>query len=80
MTAEIIACEMKPGDTLVFNCRTFHSAPGNHLATRRGAFSTNWVGDDVTYNDIPQETDPHTRGENLVHGGPIECETFPRIR
>jgi len=77
---EILACEMEPGDTVVFNCRTLHSAPGNHLDTRRAAFSTNWVGDDVTYNDIAQMTDPHTRGEDLVDGGSIECKTFPRVR
>jgi len=77
---EIVACSMEPGDTVVFNCRTFHSAPGNHLPSRRAAFSTNWVGDDVTYNDIPQETDPKTRGEDLIHGAAIECATFPRVR
>jgi len=50
------------------------------LPSRRAAFSTNWVGDDVTYNDIPQETDPKTRGEDLIHGAAIECATFPRVR
>lgn len=78
--AEMIRCAMEPGDTLVFNARTFHCAPGNTLDQRRGAFSTNWTGDDVTYNDIAQETDPSQRGESLVHGGPITCETFPRVR
>ena len=77
---EIISCAMEPGDTLVWNSRTFHTAPGNHLSTRRAALSTNWLGDDVTYNDIPQETDPPARGENLVQGGPVACETFPRVR
>ena len=77
---EIISCELNPGDTLIFNCRTLHTAPGNHLDMRRAAFSTNWTGDDVTYNNIRQETDPYHRGENLVHGGSIECDTFPRLR
>ena len=77
---EIIACALEPGDTLVWNSRMFHTAPGNHLSTRRAALSTNWLGDDVTYNDIPQETDPPSRGENLMQGGPVVCETFPQVR
>ena len=77
---EILACEMEPGDTVVFNCRTLHCAPGNHLSKRRAAFSTNWVGDDVSYHDIAQTTDPTTRGEGLFDGGSIECATFPRVR
>lgn len=77
---DIISCEMSPGDTLVFNARTLHSAPGNTRNQRRGAFSTNWLGDDVTYNDIKQRCDPPHRGENLVHGGSMECESFPRVR
>ena len=77
---EIVSCDLEPGDTVIFNCRTLHTAPGNHLDIRRGAFSTNWIGDDVTYNNIKQQTDPYHRGENLVHGGPVECDTFPRLR
>ena len=77
---EIVSCEMNPGDSLVCNCRTLHCAPGNHLGTRRAAFSTNWAGDDVVYRDIPQETDPSYRGEGLVDGGSIECKSFPRVR
>ncbi len=76
---KILSCALEPGDTLVFNCRTLHTAPGNHLDRRRAAFSINWTGDDVTYNDIPQLTDPYHRGESLVSGGPLECETFPRV-
>lgn len=77
---DIVSCTMEPGDTLVWNSRTFHSAPGNSLDRRRAALSTNWAGDDVTYNDMPQTSDPSQRGENLVHGGPITCETFPLVR
>jgi len=77
---EILTCEMAPGDALVWNSRTFHSAPGNHLDRRRAALSLNFAGDDVTYFDMPQEPDPPFRGEGLVHGGPITCATFPQLR
>ncbi len=78
---EIVYAPMEPGDCLVFNRRCFHSAPGNSLkTTRRRALATHWIGDDITYNDKPQETDPPYRGENLVHGGSMECETFRRVR
>jgi len=77
----IASAPMEPGDCLVFNRRTFHSAPGNSLkTTRRRALATHWIGDDITYNDKPQETDPPYRGEGLVHGGSMECESFPRVR
>ena len=78
---ELAFSTMEPGDCLVFNSRTFHSAPGNSLKTsRRRALATHWIGDDITYNDKSHETDPPYRGENLVHGGSMECATFPRVR
>tara|TARA_Y100001934_G_scaffold275291_1_gene369388 strand:+ start:5287 stop:6138 length:852 start_codon:yes stop_codon:yes gene_type:complete len=78
---ELAFSAMEPGDCLVFNSRTFHSAPGNSLKTsRRRALATHWIGDDITYNDKSYETDPPYRGENLVHGGSMECATFPRVR
>ena len=78
--ADIVTCPMKRGDALVWNSRTFHSAPGNHLDRRRGALSLNFAGDDVTYFDMPGESDPPDRGEGLVEGGLITCETFPVLR
>ncbi len=77
---EIIACELNPGDALVWNSRMFHSAPGNTLDQRRAALSLNFCGDDVTYFDIAQNPDPPIRGENLVDGGNITCESFPLLR
>ena len=77
---DIITCDLAPGDTLVWNSRMFHSAPGNHLDTRRGAHSSNWLGDDVTYHDLPEPIQPPERGENLRERGPMECESFPRVR
>jgi ectoine hydroxylase-related dioxygenase (phytanoyl-CoA dioxygenase family) len=79
-SVEILTCEMAPGDALVWNSRTFHSAPGNHLDRRRAALSLNFAGDDVTYFDMAQEPDPPIRGEGLVDGGPITCASFPLLR
>tara|TARA_B100000676_G_scaffold286473_1_gene316111 strand:- start:3816 stop:4691 length:876 start_codon:yes stop_codon:yes gene_type:complete len=78
---EIVYAPLEPGDVLVFHSRTHHSAPGNSLkSTRRRALATHWLGDDIRYNDKQIETDPPYRGENLVHGGSMECETFQRVR
>ena len=77
---DVLTCDLAPGDTLMWNSRMFHSAPGNHLSTRRAAMSSSWLGDDVTYHNVPQQTDPPDRGENLVEGGSVECESFPRVR
>ena len=78
---ELLYAPLEPGDCLIFHNRSHHSAPGNSLkATRRRALSTCWFGDDITYNNKPQECDPPYRGESLVHGGSMECETFRRVR
>ena len=77
---DILSCDLKPGDALVWNSRTFHSAPGNHLDQRRAALSINFCGDDVSYFDMKQEADPPIRGENLTDGGDITCDTFPLLR
>lgn len=77
-TAEILAIDMAPGDMLVWNSRTFHSAPGNTLDRRRAAFSLNWVGDGVTFHDIPSLRT--YRADGLAEGMPIACDKFPVVR
>ena len=78
---EIVYAPLKPGDCLIINCRTHHSAPGNPLrSTRRRALATHWLGDDARYNNKSRECDPDERGNNLQHGGSMECKTFPRVR
>ena len=77
-TAEILATAMAPGDMLVWNSHTFHSAPGNHLNRRRAAFSVNWVGDGVTYTAAPSlET---YRDPSLSPGQEIAGDRFPVVR
>ena len=78
---EIVYASLEPGDCLIINLRTHHSAPGNPLhGGRRRALATHWLGDDARYNNKPWECDPNERGENLQHGGSMECETFRRVR
>ncbi len=76
--AEILTTAMEPGDVLIWNGRTFHAAPGNTLDQRRAAFSVNWTGDDVTYDDVPS-LDSY-RDPNLKTGKRIEGERFPLVR
>ncbi len=78
---EIAYTPLAPGDCLIINLRTHHSAPGNpSTARRRRALATHWLGDDARYNNKPWQCDPDQRGENLVHGGLMACDTFPRVR
>lgn len=78
--ADIVYAPLQPGDCLIINLRTHHSAPGNQTAARRRALATHWLGDDARYHDKPYQCDPDHRGENLVHGGKMECASFPRVR
>ena len=76
--AVLLSTAMEPGDLLIFNSRCFHAAPGNRLNRRRAGFSLNWLGDDVTYEDVPAlETyrDPALRTGDRVRG-----EKFPQVR
>ena len=76
----ILLAPMEPGDCAIFNFRTHHSAPGNlQRKNRRRAICTHWFGDDARFDDKAWECNPDERGENLHHGGPLECETFPRV-
>jgi ectoine hydroxylase-related dioxygenase (phytanoyl-CoA dioxygenase family) len=77
-TAEILGCELEPGDMLAWDSYTFHSAPGNSRNTRRAAFSINWVGDGITFHDIPSLST--YRAPGLVEGSSIECDKFPVVR
>ena len=76
-----IACApMAPGDCAILNLRTHHSAPGNlRHSNRRRVICTHWFGDDARFSDKPWECNPDERGEALLNGGPLECETFPRV-
>ncbi|MFV2032080.1 MAG: phytanoyl-CoA dioxygenase family protein [Gammaproteobacteria bacterium] len=76
--AKILATAVSAGDMLTWKSYTLHSAPGNRLDRRRAAFSVNWLGDDIVYNDKPSlET---YRDPSQTRGSPIICEKFPLLR
>ena len=76
----LLIAPMKPGDCAILNLRVHHSAPGNpQRSNRRRAICTHWFGDDARFDNKPWECNPDERGEGLVHGGPLECATFPRV-
>ena len=75
---EILTTAMKPADMLIWNSYTFHCAPGNSLDRRRAAFSVNWLGDDVTYDEMPAlETYLDSR---LATGDRLISQKFPLVR
>lgn len=76
--AKILSTSMEPGDMLIWSSHTFHSAPGNTLDHRRAAFSVNWVGDDIVFEEAPAlETYLHP---DLRNGDVITNDKFPLIR
>jgi ectoine hydroxylase-related dioxygenase (phytanoyl-CoA dioxygenase family) len=77
-TAEILATDMNPGDMLVWDSHTFHSAPGNTSSNRRAAFSVNWTGDGAVFHDMPSLG---TYRDDGIHDGmPIAGDRFPTLR
>ncbi len=75
---KMLFAPLHAGDMLVWWSYTLHSAPGNRLDQRRAAFSVNWTGDDVTYNDR-SALDTYMES-SLTAGECIVCDKFPRVR
>jgi ectoine hydroxylase-related dioxygenase (phytanoyl-CoA dioxygenase family) len=78
-TYDILAGALEPGDTIVFNFRTLHGTTDAPLNAMRRAFSTRWMGDDVTYCVRAGETSPPFPGINLNHGDAMREDWFPVI-
>jgi len=74
----ILSTAVKAGDMLIWYSYTLHSAPGNQLDRRRAAFSVNWLGDNVVYNDKPSLQT--YRDPRLKYGQPMNCDKFPLVR
>lgn len=76
--ANVLSTELAAGDMLVWKSYTLHGAPGNRLNHRRAAFSVNWLGDDIAYNDRPALAT--YREPSLVVGHSMICDKFPLVR
>lgn len=75
--ADILALDLEPGDAFVFDFRTLHGSGDAPVADRRRAFSTRWLGDDVTYVERPGETSPPLTGLGMTTGDRMREDWFP---
>lgn len=74
---DILASALEPGDTIVFDFRTLHGTGDAEVKSIRRAFSTRWLGDDVTFCERPGETSPPYHGHGMRHGEPMRDDWFP---
>jgi len=52
--AELLICDVEPGDVVVHHPLTFHWSPGNlHAEHRRRALALRYLGDDAVFDDRP---------------------------
>ena len=76
---EILSWDLEPGDALMFDFLTLHSAPGNPCPGRRRGFSTRWLGDDACYTVRPGRTSPPYSGISLQEGDRMREDWFPVV-
>ena len=76
---EIMVPDLKLGDSILFNFKTVHGAPGNNTKNQRRAFSMRFIGDDVRYIDREGETSPPFAGINLKVGDTLRTDWFPVV-
>ena len=74
---DIIVSSLEPGDALAFDFRTLHGSTDAAIEHRRRAFSTRWLGDDVTYRQRPNPTSPPLADLGLEPGQRMRPDWFP---
>lgn len=74
---ELFVAALRPGDALIFDFRTLHGAAAVPVAGRRRAFSTRWLGDDITYVERPGETSPPLTDLGQAPGTRMREDWFP---
>jgi ectoine hydroxylase-related dioxygenase (phytanoyl-CoA dioxygenase family) len=75
---DILATSLEPGDTILFDFRTLHGTTDALLKSRRRAFSSRWLGDDVRYFLRPGETSPPLpEGVGVKEGEAMPVDWFP---
>lgn len=75
----IISRALEPGDAIVFDFRTLHGTTDAPVTTRRRAFSTRWLGDDVRYVERPGITSPPLENLGVSPGEPMPQHLFPTL-
>jgi ectoine hydroxylase-related dioxygenase (phytanoyl-CoA dioxygenase family) len=75
----ILVPELELGDCVLFNFKTVHGAPGNALTSRRRAFSTRFMGDDVRYVNRGGPTSPPFEGLVQSDGDKMPLNWFPEV-
>ena len=68
---------LEPGDAIIFDFRTLHGTGDAEIKSIRRAFSTRWMGDDVSYCDRIGETSPPYSDHGMQHGDPMREDWFP---
>lgn len=71
---------LEPGDAILFHFATLHGVPAAPVKTRRRAFSTRWLGDDVRYLERPGKTSPPWPGIDLKTGDRLREDWFPVMK
>ena len=74
---DIVAWSLEPGDVIVFDYRTLHGTGNAQVKSMRRAFSTRWMGDDVTFCERPGETSPPYTDHGMKHGDRMREDWFP---
>tara|TARA_B100000676_G_scaffold240929_1_gene241974 strand:+ start:6403 stop:7311 length:909 start_codon:yes stop_codon:yes gene_type:complete len=74
---DLMAWDLEPGDTIVFDFRILHGTTSGAVTARRRAFSTRWMGDDVTFCTRPGETSPPFPDIDLESGDRMREDWFP---
>jgi len=76
---DIAVWSLEPGDTIVFDFRTLHGTGDAVVKRNRRAFSTRWLGDDVTYCERSGETSPPYCDHDMRHGDRLRDDWFPLL-
>jgi ectoine hydroxylase-related dioxygenase (phytanoyl-CoA dioxygenase family) len=63
----------------VFDFRTLHGTGDATVKNTRRAFSTRWLGDDVTYCERPGDTSPPYVNHGMHHGDKMREDWFPLL-
>ena len=76
---DILCWDLEPGDVILFDFRTLHGTTNAEVKNTRRAFSTRWLGDDVTYCERPVETSPPYHNHGMTDGDQLRDDWFPIV-